>query len=649
MAKLKRSISELSDRIKKASSPRKRSSTVSLSSTSLPKSSIVTNEFPEVDSVKVEEQWFERFRPKSIGELALHKRKLDDVQRMMEDMISGRSEKRILLLSGPAGCSKSTCVKLLSDVLVPKYRNGTNLTMTGKVSPTWIEYLTDTDSTSPVESFGEFLSQSKYLTNSNVTVLLVEDLPNIFHENTLLRFRESLLQWLFYEGPLPPLIISLTECHLPEGEDGITNFSLDRNFIAETIFGREILNHPRFSRVKFNPINNTLMKRALGSIICRVKNEIPSEKHHASTEFIRQLAAKSGDIRSAINTMQFWCTSNINDFGTFSTRESSTELFHAIGRVIYGSKDLQDNLELVNTLVDDTNMAPNTIKLGTLENYTKYNKGDFSFCTSEAISGSLSESDLINIGLPESLYYCLAKVRYELGLISKSSNKIHGQPNFPREFKVQNERRKFNMHVEHFINVEFYKYNNVWTKTNTTLYGGFFGPHIRKKLNFKAKSLSHYINSLPNESNYLRSASKQAKEGILLIDDFDIFDRIGGELNTVAATTDLEAPVDNLNANDRLAKNMLQKLEKLKAQWEKRHQFSLQQENESEGLKQICHSEFEGDPIADSDFGSNNGETDQFIDEEGDSELYEILSQKPAKSLQVSENIDLSDSDLENL
>ena len=67
-------------------------------------------------------QWYDKFSPKRVDDIALHKKKIEEVRYYLEGMVSGKSDERILLLSGPAGCSKSTCVKLISDEIVPRYR-----------------------------------------------------------------------------------------------------------------------------------------------------------------------------------------------------------------------------------------------------------------------------------------------------------------------------------------------------------------------------------------------------------------------------------------------------------------------------------------------------------------------------------------------
>lgn len=112
-----------------------------------------------------------------------------------------------------------------------------------------------------MESFSEFLKGARYLVMSNLSLILIEDLPNVFHIDTRRRFQQLILQWLYSSEPLlPPLVICITECEIPENDNNYRKFGIDYTFSAETIMNKEILMHPRLKRIKFNPINSTLLK-----------------------------------------------------------------------------------------------------------------------------------------------------------------------------------------------------------------------------------------------------------------------------------------------------------------------------------------------------------------------------------------------------
>lgn len=134
-------------------------------------------------------------------------------------MFLPNAKHRILLLSGPSGCSKSTVIKELSKILVPKYRqnsNGTSLRSTPNEHKV-TEFRGDciVNDLPQMESFSEFLKGARYLVMSNLSLILIEDLPNVFHIDTRRRFQQLILQWLYSSEPLlPPLVICITECEI---------------------------------------------------------------------------------------------------------------------------------------------------------------------------------------------------------------------------------------------------------------------------------------------------------------------------------------------------------------------------------------------------------------------------------------------------
>ena len=68
-------------------------------------------------------QWYDKYSPKTVDDVCIHKRKIRDVEQALMDMLSNYNDNtRILLLTGPSGCGKSTLIKRLGEKLVPLYR-----------------------------------------------------------------------------------------------------------------------------------------------------------------------------------------------------------------------------------------------------------------------------------------------------------------------------------------------------------------------------------------------------------------------------------------------------------------------------------------------------------------------------------------------
>lgn len=66
-------------------------------------------------------QWIDKYEPKRVEEVCINPKKLKEVGELIELMIFQRLDCRLLVLTGPAGCSKSTCVKLLAKKYLAEF------------------------------------------------------------------------------------------------------------------------------------------------------------------------------------------------------------------------------------------------------------------------------------------------------------------------------------------------------------------------------------------------------------------------------------------------------------------------------------------------------------------------------------------------
>lgn len=282
--------------------------------------------------------WYMKYEPKVVDEVAIHKLKLKEVTTLLQPMLEGKSNTRIILLSGPSGSSKSTLIKLLANEFVPKFRSRplNSMTKNSQELKSVVEYCgsSTTVGTSNMNSFNDFLTQSTLRVGSNLSLLLVEDLPNVFHADTRLNFQKTLLRWLYSEDKkLPPLVICLTECEIHSNSYSESSFSVDNQFIAETVLGKEVLSHPFLTRVKFNPINATLMTKFLKIIAKKERASFSEYKWKQVNDHIKELARNCGDIRNAISALEFWATSSLEGIGPrgdLITREQSVSYLSLI-------------------------------------------------------------------------------------------------------------------------------------------------------------------------------------------------------------------------------------------------------------------------------------------------------------------------------
>ncbi|ODQ78797.1 hypothetical protein BABINDRAFT_9031 [Babjeviella inositovora NRRL Y-12698] len=337
MPVLKRSISSISSKTLKFRTPTPSQRNIDTSQCSF----LVSQSISSPKTV-ISQLWVEKYAPKLVSEVAIHPKKLQVVEQVLTQMVNRQSNRRILLLTGPSGSSKSTLVKVLLNSMV---RPQTLLSFALNAEESrYIEYTNpELEETSHVGNFSSFLEAARYST----LPILVEELPNVYHEPTRAAFVQSLAEWLHTSAQLPPLVLCLTETELPPESDspGRNFLSIDTSLTAETLLGPQILNHQKCVRIKFNPIAKTILLKPLKRII-QSESALGGlvVKRSEAEEVLRRLGESGlGDIRSAISALEFWASNKGNSALNSGidlislTREDHLGLFHAIGKIVYGS------------------------------------------------------------------------------------------------------------------------------------------------------------------------------------------------------------------------------------------------------------------------------------------------------------------------
>ncbi|CAL9738333.1 checkpoint protein Rad24p [Monosporozyma servazzii] len=647
--------------------------------------------------------WYEKYAPKTLPEIAIHKRKLKDVEEALSDMLSNTDNTRLLLLSGPSGCCKSTLIKGLSKTMVPLYRNSNASTMLNQYSlnintgdgPDYVveyENSLQLSEMNNMEAFNEFLQRSKFYNGAyNLSVLLVDDLPNVFHYETRLQFQKIIKEWLYTEGiRLPPLVVCLTECEIEEDNNKKSEnvngggININNTYTAETVFNKEILQNPKLKRIKFNPINNTLMKKLLNNIALEERAQLEANgKWKFKDEYITKLLkSNNGDIRSMISSFQFWATSkdsnglsDTNAIDNIYLRTESVSFFHGVGKVIYGSHEkdgsLIDDNEMINRMLDingdsNTNLLFNdNFKLGLLENYNSFNKNQLPIDVAAKIVMSLSDNNSLfgSSNNFEGLEYMIRKIRYETNKYSKGkdfSSGVHGGFNFPREWKCRQRKQRFKIESQDLQNVSFYKYGDNFMIKDVALCLGYYSPLIRKQQNYRMKALSYYL------KNSGKISKNRSDDPMQVNSNIDILERIGGPFKSdYDASKDIKTEDDIKIEAEKSINSLIRKkderLAELIQQYERRNMFN------SDEFVDIENDEYMDDPLVDSEQDVLESLLADSDDDDDDDAIYEALSQQPPSSTtrnnsptkplqRTNTNTDvdkkddsLSDSDLENL
>ncbi|GFF31414.1 cell cycle checkpoint protein RAD17 [Aspergillus udagawae] len=324
--------------------------------------------------------WAQKYSPINLNELAVHKKKIADVQSWLSDALRAY-EKKLLVLRGPAGSGKTTTLSLLSDklgfdVLEWKNPSGSEFAAKGFTSTAaqFEEFLTRSNRLRGLELYGATgLSASKRNSSDPMRprIILIEEFPTVFDGDSpsLAAFRLSLQRYLSVSSEpssntrndiekhgSSPVVIIVSETMLNTGA------SYSDNLTAHRLLGPAILSHPGTTIVDFNAIAPTFMFKALDLVLEKHSRRYRSTKRPGPA--ILKSLSEIGDIRSAISSLEFLCLqcerfekypfSNATRTGrgnislapvekealqTITYRESSLGLFHAVGKIVYNKRE----------------------------------------------------------------------------------------------------------------------------------------------------------------------------------------------------------------------------------------------------------------------------------------------------------------------
>ncbi|KAM7392183.1 hypothetical protein PAMP_022812 [Pampus punctatissimus] len=235
----------------------------------------------------------------TLAELAVHKKKVEEVENWMR-VHTNTSKGGILLLTGPSGCGKTATVQVLCLELGLRVQEWTNPTSWEPYTSSQHEWRTNGSlCTSQLDQFQEFLLRAnkysclKMVGDGGVTdakIILVEDFPNQFY-----RQPGSLHDILrrFVKTSRCPLVFIVSD-------------SLSGDSNSRFVFPREILEELDISSISFNPVAPTTVMKVLTRISTLEAGKSCGRMCVPDQAVLETLCSgSSGDIRSAINNLQF--------------------------------------------------------------------------------------------------------------------------------------------------------------------------------------------------------------------------------------------------------------------------------------------------------------------------------------------------------
>lgn len=265
------------------------------------------------------ELWSEKYQPKRRDELAVHKKKVEDICNWLKDRSSKwiKHAAPILLLTGPAGVGKSAVMRTLCNELKVEIqewvnpvassgdsdfrpmeqedfreRSSVDIFSSGSQSSQFSNFLLRANKYQALQLGGEASAVSQSATR----IILAEEIPNAFYRdpsefhNILRKYRHC--------GHCPLVFI------ISDTSSGSSNI--------QKLFPPHIQDDIRLESISVNPVAPTMMVKVLNKIASQeaAQGRFPAP----SPRVVESIAMSSaGDVRSAINALQFACRQDTID------------------------------------------------------------------------------------------------------------------------------------------------------------------------------------------------------------------------------------------------------------------------------------------------------------------------------------------------
>ncbi|XP_062216223.1 cell cycle checkpoint protein RAD17-like isoform X3 [Phragmites australis] len=387
---------------------------------------------------ETKELWVDKYKPRSSAELAVHKKKVEDVKKWLEEKLNAPKHTVggwTLALTGQTGVGKSATVKAIASDL------GADLCeWTTPVPTLWAEHVHANSGLryiSKLEEFENFVEKirkySLLCPTSNrsqrkLIIILIDDIPVTSGNVAFARLGKCLTGLI--QTTQVPTVISLTHYHKSESNDTAMWNSDDLE---------SLLQGAGAHKIAFNPVTTNSIKK----ILIRICKE---ERCDASEELVHQIAISSGgDIRHAIMSLQYFCLDPRRQNSALATsgtragskshdslvpgqeshglssarpspcgRDETLTLFHALGKFLHNKRETYGDVDIdLDPFPLKEKLRRNSLKMDVPEKILSQAHGkvrtvaDFLYENVDdawAVVSYLSEADCLLAGSPIASY-----------------------------------------------------------------------------------------------------------------------------------------------------------------------------------------------------------------------------------------------------
>ncbi|XP_073828733.1 rad17 checkpoint clamp loader component [Musca autumnalis] len=248
------------------------------------------------------ENWIDLYAPKKTEDLAVHPKKLQELEQWLkhcEIMKKKKQPAQLCLLTGPSGCGKTAAVQVLAKEMKFTIQEWTNPIDQDVIYNLGDQVFGESNfSSSQVDTFKAFLFKaSRYrslleMAGNDKRLLLIEDFPNfLLRDPTAL---ETILDDYIIYGKAP-LVFIVTDTKR-------RGLNLSYNIFNDQLKQKFLVNH-----ISLNPVATTIMQTAMKRF-CSLMRQPPYNDLYRppSTELIDSIILSAqGDVRNALINLHF--------------------------------------------------------------------------------------------------------------------------------------------------------------------------------------------------------------------------------------------------------------------------------------------------------------------------------------------------------